>query len=147
MESQSGPLTDQPTKTQGVQGTKPRLLWLAGGLVAILGVVYAGQYLMVRFAANGSEAGQPGDEFLIDSFEEGIFRQIQFGDYPQILVEDNEGKLNAYACSDGCPPLDQEPDLYANRQVRVFLRNQATPGNDDPAEGGIKVVVRVELLP
>jgi hypothetical protein len=49
---------------------------------------------------------------LIDSFEEGAFRQIQLGDYPQILVEDAEGKTNAYACSDGCPPLDQDPELY-----------------------------------
>ncbi|NDE13335.1 hypothetical protein EBZ80_00165 [bacterium] len=138
---------DQSADKPAGQSPRPRLVWIAGVLVAVLAAIYAGRYLVGQFAGRHAEQAQPGDEFLIDSFEDGTFRQIQFGDYPQILVEDNEGKINAYACSDGCPPLDQEPDLYVNRQVRVFLRNQSTPGNDDPSESGIKVVVRVELLP
>jgi hypothetical protein len=147
MESRAEPAVDQSADKAAGQGPRPRLVWIAGALVAVLAAVYAGRYLMVQFAERQKEQSDPGDEFLIDSFEDGTFRQIQFGDYPQILVEDNEGKVNAYACSDGCPPLDQEPDLYENRRVRVYLRNQSTPGSDDPAETGIKVVVRVEILP
>lgn len=129
------------------QKQKSRLVWIAAALVAGLATLYVGRYLLVQFTQGRTQQGESGDEFLIDGFEEGVFRQIQLGDYPQILVEDSEGKLNAYACSDGCPPLDQNPDLYLNRQVRVFLRSQSTPGSDDPADNDIKVVVRVELVP
>ncbi len=148
------PLSD-PSQSMSVEGngaqdsqkSKSRLVWVVAALVAGLVGIYVARYLMIQFAQGRSQAGEPGDEFLIDSFEEGVFRQIQLGDYPQILVEDPEGKLNAYGCSDGCPPLDQDPDLYINRQVRIYLRNQSTPGNDDPSDSGVKVVVRVELIP
>ena len=147
MEPLSDPSQPLPVEGQGSQKSKSRLVWVAAALVAGLAGVYAARYLMIQFGQGRSQAGEPGDEFLIDSFEEGVFRQIQLGDYPQILVEDSEGKLNAYGCSDGCPPLDQDPDLYMNRHVRIYLRNQSTPGNDDPSDNGIKVVVRVELMP
>ena len=147
MERLSDPSEALSVEREGSPKSKSRMVWIAAALVIGLAGIYATRYLMVQYGQVRSQAGDPGDEFLIDGFEEGVFRQIQLGDYPQILVEDSEGKLNAYGCSDGCPPLDQDPDLFLNRHVRVFLRNQAIPGNDDPTDSGIKVVVRIEILP
>jgi len=119
---------------------------LAGIGLLVVGALIASRFIAIH-SQESSIPGEPGDEFLVDSFEEGIFRQLEQGDYPQILVEDAEGKMNAYGCSDGCPPLDQDPEAYTNRSIRVYLRNQTTPGSEESPENGVKVVVRVELLP
>lgn len=136
---QDTPQPERPGRTKLIRIAAVIALLGAGAVIASRFVVFNSQ--------DGSNQGEPGDEFLVDSFEEGIFRQLEQGDYPQIIVEDQEGKMNAYGCSDGCPPLDQDPDAYLNRSIRVYLRNQTTPGNEDAPENGVKVVVRVELLP
>jgi hypothetical protein len=124
-----------------------RMLMIAGGLALFLAIVYSSRFYSSGKLGVSDIRRESGDAFMIDEFEEGIFRQIEFGDYPQILVEDAEGRINAYGCSDGCPPVDQDPAAYLNRNIRVYLRNQTTPGIDSPEETSVKVVVRIELLP
>lgn len=124
-----------------------RLLLIAGSLVLFLAVVYSSRFYSSGKLSMSDIRRESGDAFMIDEFEEGIFRQIEYGDYPQILVEDAEGRINAYGCSDGCPPVDQDPSAYLNRNIRVYLRNQLTPGTDTMEDGSFKVVVRIELLP
>lgn len=115
-------------------------------LVALI-AIYAARYFFQGFGQDSLPGSEPDDEFLVDSFEEGIFREIQQGDYPAILIEDADGKQNQYGCSDGCPPLDQDPEAYLNRHVRVYLRNLTTPGSEESPDNGVRVVVRVEVLP
>ncbi|MEY4632557.1 MAG: hypothetical protein RIQ81_2677 [Pseudomonadota bacterium] len=146
MEHESSLAESQET-TEPVRSGRTKIIRIAAVVLVVgVGAAIASRYFSLS-SQDSSNPGEPGDEFLVDSFEEGIFRQLEQGDYPQIIVEDQEGKMNAYGCSDGCPPLDQDPEAYLNRSVRVYLRNQTTPGNEDAPENGVKVVVRVELLP
>jgi hypothetical protein len=124
-----------------------KIYWASALVVVALSAVYVARYFVNGYGQQDSFGSEPGDEFLVDSYEEGIFREIQQGDYPAILIEDAEGKQNQFGCSDGCPPLDQDPEAYLNRHVRVYLRNLATPGSEESSENAIKVVVRVEVLP
>ena len=83
---------------------------------------------------------------MADSYDSGIFKGYVPGDDPQITIEDSSGVTLVFSCVSGCPPLDQMPDRYIGKPVKIHWSSPGTWTDETGETSSPKTVVQVDLL-
>jgi hypothetical protein len=124
--------------------------------VAPVLALIAGLLLIAYLNFRPSSVSNPRDQIqqvapedlvkMADSYDSGIFKGYVPGDDPQISIEDASGNTLVFSCVSGCPPLDEMPDRYVGKQVKIHWSSLGTWTDETGETSSPKTVVQVDLL-